>query len=298
MSKKRTVYFMEVFQETADGVAVALAPGFWDLLASHLRGAPEEERSAFYRGNLLLGEARSDVKTLLDYIYLGRSRPEIDWPDVQDELGSVGALSEVPNIYGLLEPVYIAGIDGSNFAAFLRSSGGPTWSGIEAWINEVTAVGVKGPFYKLRPLVKKDGFERLRDSFGVSKVHIKVEPHALGAGSSSGAIGQAMEAVEEVSGDLSMELILSFGHATPDTLAAEELKDQLVEFMRNATFKKSSATLIVDQDGETKREQVDFLNDKITSREVIDAPEGEEPSLNSALIALGSAIQKYRQGKL
>ncbi|MCY1236501.1 hypothetical protein D9M72_491580 [compost metagenome] len=95
-----------------------------------------------------------------------------------------------------------------------------------------------------------------------------------------------------------MELILSFGHATPDTMAAEELKGQLESFMANATFKKSSATLIVDQNGETKREQVDFLNDKVTSREVIDAPEGEEPSLNSALIALGSAIQKYRQGKL
>ncbi|MBT2536288.1 hypothetical protein [Arthrobacter sp. ISL-69] len=299
MSTKKTVYFMEVYQLDSNDNAHTLTPGFWTKLFNHLSSALPEERQSTYKSNVLYGECRSDKMTLLDYTYLGKSRPQSDWPDVQDHGGQIDSLTTVGGISGLLEPVYIAPVDASNTAAFLRTSGGPTWQAIEAWLNTVTGVAAGQPEFRLRPLVKTDGLERLRDSLGVSKMHVKLDADSLSSAGHHGVIGAAAQAAESVSGDLSMELILSFGHATPDSMAAEDLKDQLEIFMRQHMFKKSRATLMVDKGADgIGRESIDFTSDRITSVEKVDVAEDDQPSLQSALIALSSAIQKYKAGKL
>lgn len=290
---------MEVYQLDSEDNAQTMAPGFWTKLFNHLATALPEDRQTTYRSNILYGECRSDKKTLLDYTYLGKSRPQSDWPDVQDVGGLIDSLTNVNGISGLLEPVYIAPVDATNTAAFLRTSGGPTWQAIEAWLNDVTGVAAGQPEYRLRPIVKSDGLQRLRDSLGVSKLHVKLDPDSLGSAGHHGVIASAAQAAENVSGDLSMELILSFGHATPDSMAAEDLKDQLEAFMRQHMFKKSRATLIVDKGADDiGRESIDFTSDRITSVEKVDVAEDDQPSLQSALIALSSAIQKYKAGKL
>lgn len=290
---------MEICLVDENDTISTMEDGFWGDLAGHLQQCSDEDRRTLYRSNVLYGEYRHDPASSIGYTYLGKSRPQVDWPDIQNALGAIGSLTSVPDVRGLLEPVYIAPVNGTNRAAFLRTSGGPTWSAIDVWLNDVTGREKDEPQLHLRPVLREGALERLQSALGVSKLHVKLDPGALGNAPAGGVISSAAQEVEAISGDLSMELILSFGHATPDNLAAEDLKHQLEHFMREFSFRKSSATLMVDRGTEgVKREKVDFLNDKITSFEDVDMAEDNEPSAQAAARALASAIEKYNRGTL
>lgn len=305
MGANKTIHFMEVCWRDAQDNVSAMEPGFWRFLSTELEGLTEAERTVPYMGVKLEGEGGRDRRTSLDYVYVAKERAPMDRPHTRQMGGSYGVIQDGPTVRGIYEPTYAAAVGTTNVAAFMRSSGAAGWSAIEDWLNGVLPHQPNGLKIALRAVVSGDGFEELRRSLGVAKIHVKGSGDAFREAEPAGNIASAVKEAGRVTGGLSVDLTLSFGHVTPDDYSAEQLKHDLEAFLNankesftHGSGNRANATLMFRRDdGRIDRRPVDFIYNKITTKERVDL-EGGEPTRESVLIALQSAIRRYQNNEL
>lgn len=305
MGANKTIHFMEVcWRDPQDNVS-AMEPGFWRFLIEELGGLTDDERTVPYMGVKLEGEGGRDPRTSLDYVYVAKERAPMDRPHTRQLSGSYGVIQDGPTVQGIYEPTYAAAVGTTNVAAFLRTSGAAGWSAIEDWLNGVLGPQPGGMKIALRAVVSANGFDELKRSLGVARIHVKGSGDAFRDSEPAGNIASAVKEAGRVAGGLSVDLTLSFGHATPDDYSAEQLKDDLEAFLNanKASFthgsgNKADATLMFRRDdGRVDRRPVDFIYNKITTKERVDL-EGGEPTRESVLLALQSAVRRYQNNEL
>ena len=294
--RERTIYFLEPVIVDAKAIVQTIAPGFWDGFLGHVAALTGVQRTKDTFGRTYQGEARTEMAPAADYLYLGKERPKSDWPDATAADGTTGSLA-AQNLKALIEYAYLLPVSGTNLVAVLRSSGGASFSALDSWLTHVCpGLPVGGSLY-LRPFVRHDQLERLAAAQGATKVHLLIDPHSFDTSTNAGQLGDALEAAQAVgAGGVSVEMTVSFGHASPSELGAENLAKQVQAILgSNLNLKKASATVLSEEGGKLVRDKIDFVRDRVTVREAIGSSEDEEPTPSAALSAMLEATKKFRK---
>lgn len=226
-----------------------------------------------------------------NFLYVGKRRRASDWPDT-----SKGDQDETPlEIDGeLIEPMYIAGVSNSTFAAFLRSSGGPSWEAVQHWIMSVLGVANQPWSLELRPYVRADYMERLAQAEGVSKLHMKFDPGSLSSEGSESEIMKAVSALQGGSSAVTVEVEVSFGRSMPGDGASEEHLRALREAVGRPGKRQLRATVLRPTgNGELAKDKIDFLKDRVTfSVEVGNDPD-DRPTPEAIMKAMSEATASF-----
>lgn len=295
-TKEKTVYFFEPVILDQHNQVVELQEGFWDALHEHVSGLPEELRRSEFFGRKVEGEARNESSPEADYFYVARLRPGSDWPDATTADGLFGSLASTGAIRSLHEPAHMLNVRGTPYVAIMRSSGGPSVTVLAQWLSMVAGFNTGDERLELRPYVRRDQLERLGRAQGASKLHIKVDANVMSDFDPQHEMGQALKAAQSIGdGGATVEMIVSFGNATPDDLAGEQLVDGIRELIQNVPFARAKATVIVDDEAAgLERDKIDFASDRITVRQQVGVDEDEEPTPTVVLNAMYQAINQFR----
>lgn len=294
--KTRTVYFLEPIIVDKSGQKIELDPGWWDSLWGQLREMPASRRLVTYRDRRYRASAKTEVAPAESYFYFGKRRVTADWPDT-----SVGDGDEQPlDLDGdLVEPMYLLPVRGvGNYAAFMRTSGGPSFSAFEAWVMHALDLTTMGFSFTLRPYIRKDDYIRLQQAAGVSKLHMKFGPEALmDTTEDDGRIAAAAKAVQAIGGGgVDVEVSMSFGHATPDGVGSDRYARELEKALRVAGIKKAQATLLNHEpDGSLDRDQVEFFRDRVTYSVPVGDSELARQTPPVVLWAMHQAVVEFRR---
>lgn len=299
-AKERLVYFFEPVMLNQADVIQPLENGFWEHVHSLLSKMPEEDLRAEILGRKILGAARREKRLAQDYIYVGRMRPGADWPDVADNDGEIETLASTGFNLSLVEPAYLVSVGGTNYVAFVRSSAGPSTSAITTWLNLMLGLETTEHRLELRPYVRRDQLERLREAQGATKLHLKIDPDVMTGSHPTDDVGKALKAAQNAgAGGVSVELTLSFGRATPSDGAGEELVSEVRKILtgpNRVPFSRASATVLrTDEDGDLVRDHIDFTRDRITVQQPFGADENQEPTPEVVISGLNSAISDFRR---
>lgn len=302
--RKRRIYFFEPVEVDAADRVTTFDETFWPSFHDHVHGLAiddgglnRERLRLKYLGNKYSGSARTEVSPAERFFYVAKARPGSDWPDVELPDEGTSPLSLTDPSASLVEPAYLLPVWGTSYVAALRTSGGPSWSALENWIGAVSGRVSQESRFALRPYVRLDQLERLHESLGVSKVHLKLDPGSQTLSSVEGVIAKALKGVQDLgAGGVSVELGLSFGRATPDEAAAEEIAQQVEKLVRNVRFKTARATIMqMNSDGVNySKQNIDFYADRVTGSEYVGTNEDEVPTAPVVLKAMTEAIRKFR----
>lgn len=298
-SSPRTVYFYEIAQLESDGIQTKnLETGFWPKFHEKTAKLDDESRRLVYYGRKMFGEARNSKSPVADYFYVGKARKGADWPDFSNADGTVSSLpiNNDGNV-ALIEPAYLLPIDGTNYIAMIRTSGGPSVQAIQEWINSVMGMISRPETLILRAYVRRDDLARLKRAQGGARVHMKVDANKFDEVAPRGAMASAMKSVQRsMHGGASVEMIVSFGNAKPDNLASDELAEQVREMVDAEVASKLEATLFVpNEDGELVRDKIDFIADRFTAKEKVGQSDDTPISPAVMVSALQSAVRKFRE---
>lgn len=296
---QKTVYFYEIAQENETTEKVfSVKPGFWLKLHDRVSQLNDVERRYTHYGRKMLGEARTCGVSGNKYFYIGRARKGADWPDFSDANGTVSSLP-ITNVQdvALIEPAYLMNISGTNYIAMVRTTGGPTTSAIERWINHVMGMLDKDESLILRPYVRKDDLERLAKAQGGSRIHMKVEANQLQGRRPQGRMAAALSSVQEsLDGNASVEMTVSFGNARPDDMASEAVADTVKEMLNLGVASKLEATLYVpDEHGDFRKDKINFISDRLVARELFGVTADEPISPEAMIYGLSKAIEDFRE---
>ncbi len=299
-AKPRTIYFFEPVIVDQDERPQHIEPGFWRHVHDVIRETPDEQLRAEIYGRKILGSARHEKRSATDYVYVGRMRPGADWPDVADDDGEIETLASTGFKLSLIEPAYLLGVGGTNYVAFVRSSAGPSTAAVTTWLNLVLGFEGSDSRLELRPYVRRDQLERLREAQGATKLHLKIDPDVMTGTTPKDDVGRALKAAQSAgAGGVSVELTLSFGRATPTDGAGEELVSEVRKILtgpNRVPFSKASATVLrVDEDGDLIRDQINFTRDRITIQQPFGSDENQEPTPEVVMQALGEAISEFKR---
>lgn len=294
---KRRVYFVEPVIEHQDNSLEEVSDDFWKHFLQHVSNLPQVRRRIELHGRKYIGEMRTETQPAEDYLYLGKARRGADWPDISDASGVVSPLALGAGVDALIEPAYLLPVSGTNYVAVLRTSGGPSFSAIESWMSSAAGFDTSSERFTLRPYVRTDQLERLNSASGATRVHLKVDPGALQVDDSLGTIGNAMKQVQDLgAGGVSVDMILSFGRATPTHAYAEAVAEEVQKIIGKVPFRSAEATLLVeDENGKEVREKVDFVRDRVTGSEYVGTSEDEPATPPLVLKALTDAIWKFKR---
>lgn len=288
--RERSVFFLEATLVEPDGSVVEIDPGFWERLHARLRTTGANKRFLTLSQIRYGGAARSHPSPAVDFIYLGKRRRRSDFPDhaVNDEQDEVAL--DVPG--DLVEPLYIVPVTGTNYAAFMRTSGGPTFDACERWVSHQLDLKEDSTQFELRPYVRRDAVERLRNASGVARLNLVFEPGSLdGQRHPSGQLAEALRLAESIGGaGASIEFGVTFGRATPSEHGAEAYARELEKILQVAGIRRATATLLNRKPAEAPgrapkyaRDKVNFIRDQVVHRVTVgDSP--EESRTPSALI--------------
>ncbi|ORM18330.1 hypothetical protein [Prescottella equi] len=292
--KHRTVHIMEPYFKDKDGNHKEFSgDGFWRTLFDRVETLDIGDRAMDIYGVRYRGNTRKNVNPAARFLYVGKRRPQQDWPDT-----AKGDAEEMPlELDGdLVEPLYILPIQGTNYAAFTRSSGGPTFSAAAQWIDHVAGLPRDCEF-ALRPYVREDDLMRLRSSIGLAKLDLKFDPGAQlpPAGSGQGEVIDALHSLRESSGGaVSIALELSFGTAKPDPGTARSLAAQLDSLLGSTGLTRAKATAIRrDKDEALVRDYLDFIEDKVTFSVPVRGNEWEPQTPEVVLTAMSEGVDRF-----
>lgn len=296
-TKTRRVYFLVPEYIEKDGTTTEAGDDFWDKVHGLLTAAPERGASSFH-GVSYRGYARSEKGT--DYLYLGKVRPEADYPHATAGPGSSDTSTlTIPG--DLLEYLYVRPLGGaSSIGLFLRSSGGPSFQAFENWLIAALKLEESERSFQLRPLVREDTWERLKAAQAVSRVDVKFERD--GARPQKGKLAKAVETVEKASaGSMSVEIGLSLGRIRADSEAGEDLAQEarkLAESSDATALKKFKVKVwSKNSDGQFIGDELDMVRDRITYRVPVGESLHERPDPDVVLAALSDAGQRYLRSR-
>ncbi|BBY38466.1 hypothetical protein MMAN_26000 [Mycobacterium mantenii] len=291
--RERTVYFLEPFFRDSNNEAHDAPQGFWVSLMDHVQTLSAADRlkrisSVRYRGN-----ARSVGSPEVRFLYIGKRRNRQDWPDT-----SVGGADEEPlEVDGeLVEPMYLLPVPDTNYVGVLRTSGGPTFAAATEWIGQVLqSQGDEMDFF-LRSVVRHDALDRLHGSAGVSMLDIKLAAGAF-VPEDAGRISSVVDTLRAQGGaDLSIGIRLSFGNAAPDTGTARELARDVERVLRGGNGLKNVVAKLIENknDGSISKEELHFLNDRITHKVMVGQSEAELPTAEVVINAMSQAVTTFK----
>ncbi|MBF6158973.1 hypothetical protein IU421_04920 [Nocardia cyriacigeorgica] len=297
--KKRTVHFFDPVRVMPDGTEVELQTGFWKELHSKVSALESDEQFTTIRGIQYRGAARHCLFTSVDYLYLGKTRETIDYPD-----SSVGDDDEQPLVLEdggrLVEPCYLYCVRKPyNAVATLRASGGATISAVETWITRVLRDDLGSDAIELRPVVRNDQMERLAQAESVAKFSVKLDKDRHPADSNGTISGAIKDAYESLGTGATMTFEWSYGNSTPTHGAGVKMVDQIRQVLRWNAAKSAEATVLrTDEGGNVVRDQIDFFKDRVSYR----VPVGESSEIvqtaDVVTAALREASRIYLQNNL
>lgn len=303
--RKRRIYFFEPVEIDSKENVTTFGKDYWPALHTHVVGFAKDDNGVNkdrlrmeYLGNKYSGSARSEKSPAEDFFYIGKARPGSDWPDMEDAQSQTAPLQLADPKANLVEPAYLLPVSGTQYVAALRTSGGPSWSAIENWLGAVSGRVDQSNRFELRPYVRMDQLERLRDSLGVSKLNLKVDADASAAlQDMPGELATAIRKVQELgAGGVSVEIGLSFGRARPVDSAADKIARQIEKLITNVKFNSASATIMLP-DGEGSdyvKRPVDFYKDRVTGSEYVGTNQDEAATPPVVLKAMTEAIRKFK----
>lgn len=292
--KRRRVHFFEPYRCRPNDDEVELQAGFWSNFHNKIGGTAAPDQFVQIRGNEYRGAARHCTETGVDYLYLGRKRDAVDFPE-----SSTGEDDEQPLILDdgerLMEPCYLHTVDDvQNIVATLRSSGGSSISAVETWLSRTLREKLGNDTIKLRPIVRHDQMERLNNAQNIAKFSIKMDKHQTST-SGDGEIADAMQqAFDSLEGGATMTFEWSYGRSTPDNTLGRKLLDQAKQLLTWENIRSAEATIISEEDGETRREIIDFLKDNVTFRVTVGETPDVVQSPEVVTRALLEAAKKFR----
>lgn len=294
--KTRTIHFFELVEIAADGSVQEYTDEAWDELFDAIGGMPTEELRHEIRSRRYEGELQFEPTRRQRYLYIGKLRPGMDWPDIRDRAGAHASLASTGVVGALIEPAYITRVQGSPYVAILRTSGGPSFSAISSWLSSVAGYDLLEERIELRPFVRRDQLERLNASIGATRLHLKVAADVLDEADPSSDVVRAMKLVQDTgAGGVSVEMIVSYGNARPDGVGAQHLVDAVQEIVRTIPGAHAAATLMQPQNEGYVKDYVDFTLDRITLSEEVGGSEDEEPTAYAILGAMSQAIRRFRE---
>jgi hypothetical protein len=299
--KQRPVYFMEAVLWNPDGSVEEIEAGFWPSLHTWVADLPTARRFFTFYGNRYGGSAHTEGSLAEDYLYLGRRRQRSDFPDHAPDDDSDEVALDVPG--NLVEPMYAVAVGGTNYAAFLRTSGGPSFEAFEHWVSHVLGLEKTGQLFELRPYVRQDALDRLAAADGVAKLNLKYDPDTLRSDQGPiHSIEGALKAIEDLGGGgVSIEIELSFGTARPSEIGAERYAQELQRALSTAGLTRARATLLTAKPAGKNgrptcfaREKVNFLRDQVVHTVKMGESEADSRTPSLVLSAMAGAIAKFR----
>ncbi|MDR6201246.1 hypothetical protein QE374_003155 [Microbacterium sp. SORGH_AS428] len=294
--KTRTVHFFELIEVAQDESVQEYTAEAWDDLFDMIAGMEVEELRHEIRQRKYEGEVRDEPTRQVRYLYLGKLRPGMDWPDIRDLDGEHTSLASTGVVGALIEPAYVVRITGTPFVAILRTPGGPSFTAISSWLTAVAGLEFEETRLELRPYARRDQLARLNSAIGATKLHLKVGADVLDDADPTSDVVRAMQAVQDTgAGGVSVEMIVSYGNARPDGVGAQHLADAVAEFVRTVPGSHASATLMQPQDDGYVKDHVDFTLDRISLSEEVGGSEDEEPTAYAILGAMSQAIRRFRE---
>lgn len=295
--KQRTIRFFKPVVIDQDDVALAVPGSFWADLHDHIAQLPEDERRAVVRGRKIEGDATSTASPSVKFLYIAKLRPGADWPDIRGVDGTHATLASTGAVGALLEPAYLRAIGNTSYCAILRTSGGPTISAIERWLNQVGNFIDSGDTLTLLPYVRTDQVARLASAQGATRIRLHVEPDAMLDAQPTSQIAAALaEAQRAAGGGVAVDMTVSFGNARPDGPSADALVSAVKDILNTGGVKHASATLLVpDAEGDLVRDRIDFVKDRVTFVQEVGESEDEQPTPEAVMAAMGEAIQAFRK---
>lgn len=273
--KRRRVHFFQPYRCKPNDDEIELAAQFWSNFHRKIGGTAAPDQFVEIRGTEYRGAARHCAETGVDYLYLGRKRDAVDFPE-----RSTGDDDEQPLILDdgerLMEPCYLHTVDDTqNIVATLRSSGGSSISAVETWLSRALRDKLGSDRIKLRPIVRHDQMDRLNNAQNITKFSIKMDKHQVSTSSDGDIAGAMQQAYDSLEGGATMTFEWSFGRSAPDSSLGQKLLGQAKQLLTWENIRSAEATIISEEDGETRREIVDFLKDNVTFRVTV----GETPDI-------------------
>ncbi|MFI7165321.1 hypothetical protein ACIBM3_22950 [Rhodococcus erythropolis] len=291
--KNRTVHILEPFLTDKHGVNKDIGPGFWKELFERVAGLDANERAKIIRDTRHRGAARTNVSPAVNYLYVGKRRPQRDWPDSAKDDGD-----EVPlELDGdLVEPLYILQVGDTNYAAFMRSTGGPTFSATAEWIQQVAGISSDYEF-GLRPYVRNDDLIRLRESAGLVKLDLKFEPGSTMPDPEGGDIMRALNSLQREGGNsVSIAVELSFGNSIPDDGTARSLANQVDKILETGGLSRAKATALkTNVDGTFGKDYLDFIQDRVTYTVEVGRTDSEPQTPDVVLAAMSEGVDRFQR---
>lgn len=261
----RTVRFFVVELRDKAGVAVSPPKDFWNRLfnAHDAKGDVTQALAKKYGEGDYVGLFYKNPDDSPSYLYVGKSRAKIDWPDTVRTGGkSITFLANTTGISSLLEPARLKPVEGTPFVAVVRSSAGPLPGAIQDLLEHAYQQVKPGYTLELLPYTLDGQLERLKASFGATTIAVKVRD-LHGA---KGDIAKAAKSLQEAIGmDVDVSIGLSM-RGTDDVVSQKRMKKSLLRFLRTTSVKSARSTVVEanpDNAAETVRSIVDFVEHKV-----------------------------------
>lgn len=291
--KERTVYFFNGAVVNQDDTAENWGSDSWEnfIQLMHQQGTFQFT----YNGLIYIAEA-GVTSNHTQYLYVGKQRNQSDWPYGQTGSSGIVPISQAsPDLSGVYEYAYLVHMRNTDRIAVLKSSGGPSPSAIARFISDKLRLFETGLRFEIRPILRSNQIQKLNDAEGATRISLKLESvEELSSLNGDSDLFETFKIANNVTNGFgSIELIISLGSARPSGPIARSLKDAFKGlWSRNpGVFKKAKATLI--NEGTNSRDEVDFIQDRITVKVSVGSSENEEPTAEAIISAISDAINRY-----
>lgn len=205
--------------------------------------------------------------------------------------------NETDSAFPWVEVSIVSFVPGTNrFGFVLGSNASPRPSSFAAWINAHRLFDEK---VAASPVLSQDAEAKLRGAGEASLVRVTFDSDPTETISRSGGLFDARTGLRESYGDISIELVLKVagridgGHSVERSKLADAARGLL-----GADFKKAMAQIVeFDESGKPQREDVDFLNDRITKKMSVEVvnEKGKPVRIKSALDAISKATDAMKR---
>lgn len=321
--KTRRVVFYQGIETDQDKRATPWSEQRWKRLFEEIRAAEEAEKEEDsgetqpenqprqlwneFNGRSYHCSVRTCKSPDVDYLYLCKLRPHIDWPDVLDFHGTVESLvakAAQMGITNILEPCYILPVSGTNYIAVMRSSGGPSPKAISDWIDSFIDDVKSDEVFEVVPVFTKDALKRLSTAQGARRLSFAFRQAPVESHDDKKTESHVEKAVSELSKiatqEMSIGVTLSFGPARQLGPGTDEMLKEVNEIVRkdmrsNRKLSKLEATVIQDGDDGQKSDPIDFLKEQCYERVEVGDNEDDEPTPETILKAMWSAIGEFKK---
>lgn len=307
--RKRRVTFFEGVEVDQQQQSRPWAETRWKRFFGEVDTATNSEKWNNFSGRRYSGSIRNCTSPAMDFFYLCKLRPTIDWPDIINFEGSIESLVEKAQqsgIVNILEPCYILPVTGTRYIAMMRSSGGPTPRAISDWIDAFSHNSENDSVFELRPVFTQDALRRLQSANGARRLsfrYISLRDDTVESDDVAGHVKRAVSEVARISDqEMSVEMTFSFGRANSGSLGngSEALLDEVRHLVSSdaamhGQLSKLQATVINDTDGGLESDSIDFLNERYSEFVNVGGSEDDEPSPEVILSGMMDAIGTFRR---